>query len=434
MIPPKNKVSSVVMLGMVNTSFLEPTAESIKFVNPELDLGVAGLFELKSKGGREIQQENEFFDRCYPSLSWDRIKRKAAVRKKVSRIVQFDPNQKSAEAKQRRVSNDSKIIKRLVSTPLKIAFTYLKGRSLLNKTREIAAGYDLLHLIGIFMDSEGLVFLNQVGKPYVVTCVGSDILRTDDPVVLMNQRIVLNGAAAITVTNHELKEIVLAKYGRHLESKMHIAFFKQDVETLCSGDRAKAEIEFKAKHNIATNSLVVCVGHNGHFYNGHLEMLDSIAELPKATRERIHLVVPMTYGGTDDYREAVTLALDEVGLDSTLLFEYMDSAELESFRLATDILIHAPISDAFSGTVTQCLAAGSAVITGSWLPYSTRKRIGLKFWEIDERAQAGNTLGMLVDAWDELPAYKERNQKISAEFFGMQNIGKGWVSVYESAL
>jgi hypothetical protein len=145
-----------------------------------------------------------------------------------------------------------------------------------------------------------------------------------------------------------------------------------------------------------------------------------------------------------DYRQEGTgkvITEDEIrevaqstGCPFTLFEDYMTDEEVQELRLSTDILIFAPVSDAFSATVTQAFAAESAVIAGAWLPYKTRKMTGFQYEEIHQLEKAGPMLAQLIERWDEELVKIKDNKVLVGEIFSEKAIGSGWLTAYETAI
>ena len=112
----------------------------------------------------------------------------------------------------------------------------------------------------------------------------------------------------------------------------------------------------------------------------------------------------------------------------------MSDEEVYQLRADTDILLYAPVSDAFSASVTQALAAGSVVITGAWLPYKSRKISGFKYHEISNLSDAGSSIQQVIDNWGDHAGRGRENRKLAANIYSERAIGQGWVSAYKKAI
>ena len=99
------------------------------------------------------------------------------------------------------------------------------------------------------------------------------------------------------------------------------------------------------------------------------------------------------------------------GLEFRIVQRYLDRQELAAFRIASDILIHLPVSDALSGTVLETVYAGNAVITGSWLPYSPFRKAGLPLVTVENVAALSSCIS---DTLLRLTELKQRSGRRSS--------------------
>lgn len=307
-------------------------------------------------------------------------------------------------------------------------------RTLRFRSKSFLREIDLLHIQGLFSPKEELRYCKIFHrKPIVVSCWGSDVLRTDSPKTYTQQQRVLKRADAITVCSPEFRDIVLAKYGQDLREKIYFTQFSPNIEGVLEADHDLARENFRESHKIEPEKVCVGIGHNGHEANQHLGILESIKKLNPEISQLIHLILPMTYGSQPAYLEKVKAALVASGLTYEIITEFMDDQAVAELRHALDVFIYAPISDAFSASVSQALAAGSECILGSWLPYKLRAQAGLKYTEINTIEEAGEALASVIPKNLGDKDRQLTNRTASIEMFNPEKLGRQWASVYQAA-
>lgn len=407
----------VLMVGKGYAYHVEPLAQCIKIACSKIQLEIQGLQETKTDGTRNYPKSSPVFDAVHQfpwSIDGQRPKYKSLKKKAIKQ--KFQPIWMQC----------ARLFFRSISFG-----KYLKyDRYFASLISEV----DVIHLQSLFYTPALRWLLSNRNIPIVASCLGSDVLRESNILRTLTQQQLLRLASAITVTGSEFKEIVLSKYGRELSSKIHETFFDPQIERFSNSSRTEASKRFRNCLSVPLGSFIVCIGHNGYPEGQHLDLIKSIAAIEKSKKDSLFFVVPMTYGASNDYQELVSQMLYEAGLFGIVLKEFLPEGELKDLRLATDILIYAPVSDAFSASVSQALAAGSAAILGSWLPYKARQRAGFEYWEIDTPAEAGQMLEHILESWPEAQFQSEPNRKLSAEFFSQERIGQQWINVYESAI
>jgi len=394
------------MVGQNPIMYLEPLAEAIKSAEPEINLAIAGLTE---PTGRDVMEERSgVFDHYYPELNPIRQDPDVDAKNWLARIWK---------------RGKARILRRAAIREVATDFAKIRER------------VDLINVQGLFLNPIHRWLLHERELPYVVTCWGSDVLRTTKARTIAVQQRLLQGAGSVTVSTPELKESLLAKYGRALAPKVCQAFFfPPGVHSAGRAARPPARDSFRRRHQVDEDKIVVCVGHNGNPGGQHRELLESLRREGKAHREKLFVVLPMTYGGDPKYRSSVREVFEALGCEGVILEQYMSAEEIEELRLATDIFIYAPVSDAFSASVSEALAAGNVVLLGSWLPYNLRRRAGFRYWEFDTPESAGEVLVDVLNRWPKPARETESNRELSISFFTREKVGRGWTRAYQQAL
>jgi len=291
--------------------------------------------------------------------------------------------------------------------------------------------FDIFHFHYLQYSYVRELFLVPKGKNIVCTFWGSDLLRTADILNLYIIKKALNRATAITCQSIELKEIVLSKYGRHLESKINVAMFPIDTKTYEAIDVFKNDgssiNEFKATYRYSFEKINVLIGHNASKFNNHENIITALTQTVQ--KEKVHLIINLNYGLPESdraaYKMKLTQALENTGISFVLLENFFSGDELAIARLASDIFIHMPISDALSGTMLELLYAANIVITGSWLPYKTFANAGLKYHEVSDFSKLSTVFDSILSQYAiEKEAAKKNHSAIQEAFFGDRIVAK----------
>jgi hypothetical protein len=244
----------------------------------------------------------------------------------------------------------------------------------------------------------------------------------------------LNRADAITVQNVELKEVILAKFGRHLKRKIHCCLFPADgdiytrIASFCQdGDKGRKRVRQMLK--LPENRTLIGIGHNGGSADRHLEIVAELAQLPEVIKKRLFLVFPMTYIFDKAHAAKVEEATKRAGLDFYLLKDYLDRDELAALRVALDITIFMPESDAMSGTALETIYAGNTLVAGVWQPYGLYRRLGLPYVELENYGDLQRVIPTLLERRPESWASLQKIQaRIQGAFLADATV-PAWVDV-----
>ena len=89
------------------------------------------------------------------------------------------------------------------------------------------------------------------------------------------------------------------------------------------------------------------------------------------------LLLPLTYGGgpaKDSYMEKLERYIQQEGFKYEFFTNYLSQDGMFKLMRASNMFIHAQISDADSGSVKEFLLSGSIVLNGAWLSYDDLDR------------------------------------------------------------
>jgi hypothetical protein len=294
-------------------------------------------------------------------------------------------------------------------------------------------GYDLYHFHTLFV--KVLWQLQQIptDRPVVLSIWGSDLLRVAGAYEYERQLQAIERANLITMQSLELREIFLAKFGRQWRKKVRLTTFgtarlpmlKRKVDT----ETARA---FKARHGWIDAEKVIVLGHAATPFDQHLPALSELGRLPVEVKERVALILPMAYGGSDAYVRLVEDQLRATGIRGTILRKMLGDEEIVCLRQLSDVFVYVPESDALSGSVQEALYAGNAVVTGAWLPYYSRLiRAGLPLTTIESMDELPMALGFACDGE---PMIDEVERGVIEKLCAWPGCIGGWLDVYAEAM
>jgi hypothetical protein len=298
--------------------------------------------------------------------------------------------------------------------------------------------YDLYHFH--FCVAKCLRYIDYLPRQAKVICSywGSDLLRTSGLYEYVQQTRALARADVITVQSVEMREILLSKFGRKLFPKVHCVRFPLNEELYDAMDATVKQPEqienVRRSLDIPKNRLLVTIGHNGNAANNHLEIIKALARLPASDKSAAIWVLPMAYQKNDSHVRACEREATAAGLEIRVLTRYLDWQELAAFRIATDVLIHLPVSDALSSTAMEGVYAGSCIITGSWLPYGLFRRATLPLITVDDIDELPSCFSETLPQLHQLRRQvAEARQRIRYHFFS-KAVVPGWVDIYRRLL
>lgn len=241
-----------------------------------------------------------------------------------------------------------------------------------------------------YCNPENLKFLHFLPSDSKIICSfwGSDLMRETGTENVFYVKKALEKATIITIQTLELAEMLYCKYGRELKSKMQVAQFTIHTGIYDQIDVYKnnttAIEDFKTKNAIPTNKISIAISHNAFQANNHIEILNELNKLDAHLKNEIVVLLPLGYGRSDTYLAQLDAIINKIeNIEIVKLDKFYNPEETALLRLATDLMIQMPISDALSGAMTEVLYAGNQVLSAAWLPYGMLRRNGVVYYEIE---------------------------------------------------
>lgn len=228
--------------------------------------------------------------------------------------------------------------------------------------------YDVI--INLFVNYRNLCITRRIMSPKTKTVVyytGSDLLRTGTAKILLN-RMIIPHYDALVVGSMTLAADLRRKYPKNT------AF-----EAIHFGISAFENIaKFQKEHPNTRRENTFCIGYNGIRQHNHLKVLEVFNKLPPKLKNKVFLVIPMTYGASAEYIAEVRKKLDEVGIPYEQPTEFMDNDAMAKMWSGISYFINAQTTDSLSASVLEAIYAGAVLVNASWLAYPEYKEFGVK--------------------------------------------------------
>jgi hypothetical protein len=186
------------------------------------------------------------------------------------------------------------------------------------------------------------------------------------------------------------------------------------------------------KFKIPEKKIKVTIGYSGNPICNHLPTLAELEKMDAQIKDKIHLLVPMTYGNfSDDYKEEVKKRLISSKISYTLIDKFLTINELVKLRLISDIMIMMNKSDALSQSVSEYIYSENLLISAIWLPYSPFKLKSIFFYETDF-AGLNNTVTYSVRKFENIKSNLSKNPNKVRELTSFSKNWQSWTRIFNS--
>lgn len=247
--------------------------------------------------------------------------------------------------------------------------TLFGGINFLYNVRAVIPQYDI---IIVHYLTPNRAFLARIGsiftKKLLLVCWGSDILRQKNKNRIIESAIRVS--SAILISTEEIKEKFQSLYGTKYDYKIKRAYFGSNgIETLRLNNCDQHSLGIK--YGIDEQKIVISIGYNKAVAQQHLKVLQIINSLLPEEREKIHILLRLTYGdGDGEYLNKIKKSVEQTECTSSIFESYLTDEEIAELTFLTDIFIHAQITDAQSASMCEHIYSGALVINPSWIKYT----------------------------------------------------------------
>lgn len=306
-------------------------------------------------------------------------------------------------------------------------YVFFRNKSILKEMDN----YDYVHFH--FLSPEKYLFVKYFDKikktKIIISIWGSDLYRLKK----RNQKNfnkVCKKATMLTFANEQSRNFFIESQKIDISKTTICRFGLSPLDSILKIPLNKEEC--KKKLLWSENKIAIVIGYNLAPEQQHLKILKVFEnnEL-QSLKDKILIILPITYGGTNVYKIKIVDKLKSLGFDYFVYDKLMNHDEIAILRKATDIMIQLQTTDQLSGSMSEHLFANNVVITGSWLPYNILKERKVWFLEIESFDELKK---MLVKTINNISEFKvlanENHDKIYKLASWKENI-KSWFKLYE---
>lgn len=266
------------------------------------------------------------------------------------------------------------------------------------------------------------------GIPFDITPWGTDVLRSSRE--YLDEQAEGFDACRYIKSALSLQDVISEAYGGKYDAKIRTVYWGQTGFEVIDSIGPYALGRFRKSLPLEEGDITVCCGYNAFIAQQHVPILKALGTLPESLRQRIFLLVPMTYPPDPKYVEEVKSVAEKSGLRHKVYDRYMTAEDVAAMRIATDVVVNMQITDAFSGSLQGHLYAGGVLVIGEWLNYPMLDAIGTYYIKTNFDTLAD----VLQDVLTKLPEYKRRCRGNREKISGLTSwpaVAPAWADSYK---
>lgn len=261
---------------------------------------------------------------------------------------------------------------------------------------------------------------------------GSDILPINSDEAKKLEKIISN-VTAINKLSEKTYQVFYSHYGHRYDN-----LFLPDA--LRFGTLAQPYIEkllvkkdkncCKAEYGVIDGKITIAVGYNGNECQHHLEVLYELKKLPDDIKKRIQLILHIVGISSLEYKSKLCEALEKCGIEYILEERMLDFEQIGLMRVATDIFIHAQMTDGLSGSIRECFCSETVVINPSWIKYDEFEKLGLEYIEYENFKEINECIIECID--NKVAINLKKNRELAQTAYSWECVYDSWIRSFDN--
>ena len=266
----------------------------------------------------------------------------------------------------------------------------------------------------------------RMGVNPIITFWGSDILMIDQKGA-ERMKGLLDCSKYINIGTEHMHDKLREFYGDVYDDKCrYVGFGSPALETI--KDLNASADECKSFFGLDPSLITIAIGYNGRKEQQHIKVIEQLSKLDETTKGCVQIVMHLAYGLEDAYKAEIEQAISLSGVNYKLLCDFYDLETMAMLRKATDIMIHAQVSDGLSGSIRETVYAGSILINPSWIRYDRFDEEGVDYIKYDSFDELTRIIKNVIEG--KVVVDKERNRRLIYDGYSWDYVRDKWMAMF----
>lgn len=257
---------------------------------------------------------------------------------------------------------------------------------------------------------------------------GSDVLRLPEKYAPRVKRL-CKQAYKINVVAENMIGRFRKLFGNEFDEKIMMCGFGTSIFDNIKECKLSVQ-EAKVHFGVPVEKSLINIGYSGNEAHQHLAVIKQISKLDTDVKNKIFLQAHIGYGlQSQEYKKKIIEAFQKSGCEYNIIEQYLDKHEISKLRIATDIFIHAQITDAHAATIREYIYAKTTVLNPAWIQYKEFQDIGLQYIEYSKFEELPEILTDIINDGSDINYIQ--NQKNVYEHYSWAAKIEKWKSLFE---
>lgn len=272
-------------------------------------------------------------------------------------------------------------------------------------------------------------------RKIIATPFGSDFYRSSAKEREIQKRIY--DSAIFLPMGKNISEDFIVVYPQYINKVREAQYGSLRLDIVAKLYSKENKKKYRKKYNIADHKIVVTVGYSANPLQQHFMFLDKLQNISPELKQKLYLLVPMTYGNTKEYSAKLLSKLNSLGIDYTTFQnpenskdKWLTDTEIAEIRIISDITVNTQTTDALSSSLKEALAAENILLVGDWLPYKIYQDMGMFIVRSSENQLEHNFVD-IINNFADYTAKCQHNVEIVFKFATWQAVMPLFINNYE---
>lgn len=261
---------------------------------------------------------------------------------------------------------------------------------------------------------------------------GSDLLRTSEKELQYMVKMI-EKADRITFDNADLLNKFRQTYGKNFDNKLDVCMFGLPIlEEIKKKKERYSKAESCQKAGVKHDKIVIAVGYAARPDQQHFKVLEQINKIPFQYKEKVQVVLQMTYPKDKEYIESIKQYIKKLDFEVKIIIEELTDSEVADLRIATDVFINAQITDAFSGTICENMYSDTVLLNAQWLYYTEFNEYPFQFIEFQDFKEIPKLLTDIIDNYENYKISNRNNATLVWNLRAWEVCKRKWKYIFDS--
>lgn len=228
-----------------------------------------------------------------------------------------------------------------------------------------------------------------------------------------------------------LQKKVSSVYDERFNAKFSTVYFgNSNYPVIDSLEDVKCEAIAKQMGIFVPEKITVVCGYNGMVTQQHKLMLDEIDMLSNEYKDKIHIVIPMTYGQDEMYKLEIDSIVRKMNVSYKILDYFLSPEQLAVLRHMSTITLNTQTTDAFCGALQESLYCENIVMIADWLEYPPYDKNDV-FYIKTKVEDIHTNLSKVLSDFSTYRKLTEGNHKKLRSISSWEGVSEAWIKAYE---